>query len=97
MNIQFKRASRGLAWERWAIMEDQLGDSAFAGEVILTYGDPGACSDVQCDLILVRDLTDEEVEEAFQEVSSILSGQGNVNVFSAKRIESRGFSLLDDD
>jgi len=95
--LNFNRLARGPAWERWLILEDQLGDTAFAGEVIITYTDESVYAEVECVVLFRRDLADEEAEELLNAVSSILSGRGNVTIFTTQEIVSRGFSMLEED
>lgn len=97
MNIRFRKISRGPAWERWLIVEDQRGDSAFAGEIILTYADASGYGDVECDVLFARELDEDELDEVLKSVTDILSGEGNVTVFIARQLVCKGFSLLDND
>jgi hypothetical protein len=97
LHLHFNRVARGPAWERWAMMEDQHGDMAFAGEIILTYMDNSVYADVECTVLFTRDLTDEEAEEALDSVCSILSGRGNIALHTAHEITCRGFSLMPED
>jgi hypothetical protein len=77
-------------------VEDQRGDTAFAGEVIMTFSDTGGYSDVECDILFSRELDDDEIEELLKSVTNILSGEGNVTVFTSRQVACRGFSLLED-
>ena len=97
MNLNFNRVARGPAWERWAMMEDQHGDLAFAGEIILTYMDSSVYADVECTILFARDLTEEEAEEVMNSVCSILSGRGNITLYAAQEVLVRGFSLVPED
>jgi hypothetical protein len=97
VNINFRKIARGPAWERWLIVEDQHGDTAFAGELILTYADVSGYADVECDILFSRDLDSNEVDELLKAVINILSGQGNVTVFTAHQMVCKGFSLLEED
>lgn len=97
MHLHFRKIARGPAWERWLLVEDQHGDTALAGEVILTYSDTTGYSEVECDILFARELSDDEVDEVLQSVVSILSGQGNVTLFTAHQVISQGFSLMDEE
>ena len=97
MHLHFNRVARGPGWERWAILEDQLGDMAFAGEAILTYTDDSSYGDVDCSVLFTRGLEEDEAEELLNEVCSILSGRGNVSVYTTQEVICRGFSLLPED
>lgn len=97
MILNFNRLARGPAWERWLILEDQLGDTAFAGEVIITYTDESVYAEVECLVLFRRDLTDEEAEELLNAVSSILSGRGNVTIFTCQEVIARSFSMSEED
>ena len=97
MHLHFRKIGRGPAWERWVILEDQLGDMAFAGEAILTYVDAGSYAEVDCDILFTRELSEPELEDLLNQASSILSGRGNVTVFTAQEVASRGFSLIEED
>ena len=97
VHIHFRKISRGPAWERWLLIEDQRGEDALAGEAILTYSDIGGYSDVECDVLFARDLDDDEIDDLLDAVISILSGQGNVTIFTARQIVTRGFSLQEED
>jgi hypothetical protein len=79
------------------MMEDQHDDTAFAGEIILTYMDNSAYADVECTILFTRDLTEDEAEEALNSVCTILSGRGNIALHTAHEITCRGFSLMPDD
>lgn len=79
------------------MMEDQHGDMAFAGEVILTYMDDSAYADVECTILFTRDLTEEEAEDALDAVCSILSGHGNIALHTGREVTCRGFSLMPED
>jgi len=97
VNVHFRKIGRGPAWERWLIIEDQHGDTAFAGEVIVTYSDVSGFADTECDILFARELTDEEVEDLLKAVIDILSGQGDVTIFTARQVICKGFSLLGED
>lgn len=97
MQLHFNRVARGPAWERWAILEDQRGDTAFAGEVILTYLDNSAYADVDCTVLFSRNVEDDEAEEILTEVCTLLSGRGNISLHSSQEIMARGFSLMSDE
>lgn len=97
MNINFRKIARGPAWERWLIVEDQHGDTAFAGEIILTYSDTTGYADAECDVLFTRELDDDEIDELLRSVINILSGQGNVTLFTARQVISKGFSLLEEE
>lgn len=97
MQLHFNRVARGPAWERWLILEDQLGDTGLAGEIILTYTDIGVYADVECSVMFRRELTDEEVEEVLNAVSTILSGRGNVTVYTTQEVACQAFSLVEDE
>ena len=97
MRMHFGKIARGPAWERWAILEDQLGDTAVAGEVIITYTDFTTYADVECDVLFSRELSGEELEDAMNSLVTILSGRGNINIYTANEVISQEFSLLDDD
>lgn len=97
MNVQFRKIARGPAWERWLITEDQHGDIAIAGEAILTYMDLSGYSDVECDIMFARDLDEVETEELLKAAVNILSGQGNIVVFTTRQVISQEFSLVEDE
>jgi hypothetical protein len=97
MNLRFSKIGRGPGWERWVILEDQHGDSAFAGEAILTYSDYSTYADLECDILFTRQLSDEETEDLLDAVTSILSGRGNVTVFAVEEIVTKGFDMLQQD
>ena len=97
MQLHFNRVARGPAWERWLILENQHGDAGLAGEIILTYTDIGVYADVECSVLFRRELTDEEVEELLNAVSTMLSGRGNVTVFTAQEVACQAFSLVEED
>lgn len=97
MQLHFNRVARGPAWERWLILEEQLGDTGLAGEIILTYTDIGVYADVECSVLFHRELTDEEVEEVLNAVSTILSGRGNVTVYTTQEVACQAFSLVEDE
>jgi hypothetical protein len=96
VHLHFRKIGRGPAWERWLIVEDQRGDSAFAGEAVLTYSDESAYAEVECDILFARDLESDEMEELLEAASSILSGRGNVTVYTAREVTCQGFSLLEE-
>ncbi len=79
------------------MMEDQHGDAAFAGEIILTYMDNSVYADVECTILFTRSLTEEEAEDVMNSVCTILSGRGNITLHAAQEIMCRGFSLLPED
>jgi len=95
--LHFNRVARGPAWERWLILEEQLGDTGLAGEIILTYTDIGVYADIECTVLFHRDLKDEEVEEVLNAVSTVLSGRGNVTIYTAQEIACQAFSLVEDE
>jgi hypothetical protein len=97
VHLHFNRVARGPGWERWAILEDQLGDMAFAGEAILTFTDDSTYGEVDCSVLFTRGLEDDEAEELLNEVCSILSGRGNISVYTTQEVICRGFSLLPED
>jgi len=97
VHLHFNRVARGPGWERWAILEDQLGDMAFAGEAILTYTDDSSYGDVDCSVLFTRELEEDEAEELLNEVCSILSGRGSVSVYTTQEVVCRGFSLVPED
>lgn len=97
MQLHFNRVARGPAWERWAILESQLGENAFAGEVILTYTDDTAYADVECSVLFARVLETDEIEEVLEKVSSLLSGRGNITLYATQEEANRGFSMVEDD
>lgn len=97
MQLHFSKIARGPAWERWAILEDQLGDTALAGEVIITYTDIGAYADAECDVLFTRELSESEMEELLDEVYSVLTGRGSITVYTSHELVSQGYSLIDDE
>jgi len=97
VNVNFRKIARGPGWERWLIVEDQHGDTAFAGEAILTYADASGYSDVECDVLFTRELEEADIEDLLKSIINILSGQGNVTIFTTRQLACRGFSLIEDE
>lgn len=97
MLLRFNRVARGPAWERWAILEDQHGDTAYAGEIILTYLDNSAYADVDCTILFTRPVDDDEIDDILNSVSSLLSGRGNIALHTTQELATRGFSLVPDE
>jgi Fe-S-cluster containining protein len=95
LHLHFRKIARGPAWERWLIAEEQHGDQAFAGEAVLTYSDDSSGAELDCDILFARELTEPEVEDVLSAVCTILSGRGNVTIYSAREVVCRGFSLTD--
>jgi hypothetical protein len=75
----------------------QHGDPAYAGQVIITYSDSSSESNLECDVIFDRDLSNDEAEELLDSVSSLLCGKGTVAVFTGQEIICKDFSLYDHD
>lgn len=97
MHLHFNKIGRGQGWERWLLVEDQHGDAAVAGEAILTYTDAGTYADLECDILFTRELKENEVDELLKEACSILSGRGNITIYTAQEVICKGFSLYDED
>lgn len=97
MQLIFSREARGPAWERWAILEEQHGDMAFAGEVILTFTDESVYADVDCTVLCARTLNEDEVEDVIDAAHSIISGRGRIGIFTTQEIAARTFNMLDED
>lgn len=97
MELHFNKIARGPAWERWAILEVLLGDTAIAGEIVVTFSDDTAYADAECDVYFTRELNEDELEDLVDSVMTILSGRGNVNVYIAHEVMCQGFSQVDDD
>ncbi len=91
MQIQLNRVARGPAWERWVIVEDQHGDPAYAGQVVITYSDETSEALFDCDIICLRDLSDEEIDYVLNAVSTILCCEGDATIYSAEEIVSKCF------
>lgn len=94
MNIRFSKVSRGPAWERWVILEEQNGDEGFAGEAIITYSDTSSYAEAECDILFVRDLNDEEVDDLLEAASSIISDIGTITIYSTQEIISKDFDFI---
>lgn len=97
MDLILNRGARGPAWERWAIMEEQRGDVAFAGEMILTYTDDSVYADVDCTILFNRALSDDEIEDVLGAAFSVLSGRGRVAIYAGQEVTCRCFDMLDED
>ena len=97
MRLVLNRGARGPAWERWAILEEQRGDMAFAGEMILTFTDDSMYADVDCTIMYNRKLADAEIEEVLSAAFSVVSGRGHVTVCTAQELTCRAFDMLDED
>ena len=95
VHLHFSKVARGPAWERWMILEEQHGDAAFAGEAILTYTDIGTYANVECDILFAREFKEGEAEELLNAACSILSGRGNINIYTAGEVVSEGFNLME--
>lgn len=96
MNVRFSKVSRGPAWERWVVIEDQNGEEVFAGEAIITYSDASSFADSECDILYTRDLSDEEVDTLLDAASAIISDSGNITVYHAKELLTKQFSFACD-
>lgn len=97
MRPKFRKIARGPAWERWLIIEEQYGDPAFAGEIILTYTDSGVFADLQCDVLLSRELSEDEIEGFLDTLTSLLTGRGHVTIFTANEVVSQTFNMFEDE
>jgi hypothetical protein len=97
MNISFRKIARGPGWERWLVVEDQRGDSAFAGEIVITYADTTGYAEAECDVLCGREMSDEEIDQILNSVMTILSGEGNITIFTAHQVICKGFSLLEEE
>ena len=96
MHIHFSKVARGPAWERWAILEEQHGDAALAGEAILTYTDTSTYAELQCDILFARELDESEVEEVLDLACSILSGHGSLSLHTTRQVICKRFSLMEE-
>ncbi|MHB1001924.1 MAG: hypothetical protein ACYC27_22010 [Armatimonadota bacterium] len=97
MNIKFSKVSRGPAWERWVIIEEQNGEEGFGGEVIITYSDASSYAEAECDILAARELKDEEIDEILEAASTIISDMGTVTIYSTKELVSKEFSFVDEE
>lgn len=97
MQIQFNKIAHGPAWERWVIVEDQHGDPAYAGQIIITYSDTTSDRMFDCDVLFLRDLSDEEIDELLEAISTIVCGDGDATIYAADEIVSKSFCPHDDD
>lgn len=91
MQIQFNKIAHGPAWERWVIVEDQHGDPAYAGQVVFTYSDTTSEAIFDCDVIFLRDLSDGEIDELLDALSTLVCGDGDATIYAADEIISKSF------
>lgn len=97
MQIQFNKIAHGPAWERWVIVEDQHGDPAYAGQVVFTYSDTTSEAVFDCDVIFLRDLSDEEIDELLDALSTLVCGDGDATIYTADEIVSKSFCPHNDE
>jgi len=97
VQIQFHRTARGPAWERWVIEEGQHGDAAYAGHVVITYSDTTTDAIFECDVVFLRELSEDEMEELLDSLSHILCNEGGASIYSADEIARKCYCPDDED
>lgn len=97
MQIHLNKIARGPAWERWVILEDQHGDPAYAGQIVLTYSDTTSDAVFDCDVFFLRELSDEEIDQLLGALSTIVCGDGDATIYTGDEVVSKSFCPQDDD